>query len=210
MNRIRLLNSAYGVSFAAIALLCGAGCLGPRGESSDPAAAKALVIRWVRLVDTGGSTCDRCGGTERSIDEAHQLLATSLNPLGILVSLEKVQLSPERFKLNPSESNRIWIADQPLETILGAKSGMSQCGGCCGDSACRTTVVDGRTYETIPPELIVRAGLKVAANMIQPASPCTPGLAAGTEQFWPITWNPPATKGPWFYYLQQQGGCGGR
>ncbi len=67
--------------------------------------------------------------------------------------------------------NRIWIAGQPLEEIIGAQTGVSRCGGCCGDSDCRTTVVDGRAYETIPPELIVRAGLEVAANMIRPASP---------------------------------------
>jgi hypothetical protein len=48
---------------------------------------------------------------------------------------------------------------------------MSRCSGCCGDSDCRTTVVDGRVYETIPPELIVRAGLKMAANLIQPRRP---------------------------------------
>ena len=204
MKKIQFSCRAYVTCFAAITLLCGAGCLGPKNESSDPAAGKTLVIRWVRLVDTGGSTCDRCGGTERSIDEAHRLLAASLEPLGIHVSLVKAQLSPERFKIEPSESNRIWIAEQPLETILGAKSAMSRCGGCCGDTDCRTTIVDGRAYETIPPELIVRAGLKVGADFFQ-TNP-----AATTEQFWPMTWNPPATKGPWFYYLQQQGGCGGR
>jgi len=200
--------------FAAVLLLLVVGCVSPDSPSANSAAVseaagskdvagKTLVVRWQRLLDTGGSTCDRCGETERSVDEAHRLLAASLKPLGIHVSLVKAQLSPERFKLDPGESNRIWIAEQPLETILGAKSGMSRCGGCCGDSACRTTVVDGRTYETIPPELIVRAGLKAAADLVQPR------LAAGTEQFWRITWNPFATKGPWCY-LQQQGACGGR
>jgi hypothetical protein len=154
---------------AAIALLFSTGCIGPGGVSSD--SAKTLVIRWQRLTEASGDTCGRCGNTERSVNEARGLLAASLKPLGIRVSIAKARLTPEQFKLDPSQSNRIWIAEQPLEDILGAKSGMSRCSGCCGESDCRTTIVDGRAYETIPPELIVRAGLKVAANMVQPVPP---------------------------------------
>ncbi len=144
-----------------------AGCVGSGGASAG--SAKTLVIRWQRLTESGGDTCGRCGNTERSVDEAGRLLASSLKPLGIRVSVVKARLTPEQFKLDPGQSNRIWVAEQPLEDILGAKSGMSRCGGCCGDSDCRTTIVDGRAYETIPAELIVRAGLKVAANMVQPS-----------------------------------------
>jgi hypothetical protein len=161
-----------------------------------------LAIRWQRLVDTGGGTCDRCGETERSVDEAHRLLAAALQPLGIRVGLAKTQISPEQFKHDPGESNRIWIAEQPLETILGAKTGLSRCSGCCGDSACRTITVVGRTYETVPPELIVRAGLKAAAEMVRPSP------AAGTEQFWPIMWNPAAAEGPWSGLQQLRAGGG--
>jgi hypothetical protein len=154
--------------FVAIALLLMAGCGSAGGGSLN--SAKTLVIQWQRLTESSGDTCGRCGNTERSIDEAHRLLTASLRPLGIRVSVLKARLAPELFGLDPSQSNRIWIADQPLEEIIGAQTGASRCSGCCGDSDCRTTVVDGRAYETIPPELIVRAGLKVAANMIQPAS----------------------------------------
>lgn len=209
MKRTRFSCIAPVLSLAGIALLCGTGCLDPRGESADAAAQKTLVIRWQRLTEGSGDTCGRCGNTEQSIDEAHRLLAASLKPLGIRVSVEKSRLTPEQFKLDPGQSNRIWIADQPLEDILGAKSGMSRCSGCCGDSDCRTTIVDDRAYETIPPELIVRAGLKVAANVIQPAPSNTPSPSAGTDRFWTLTWNPVANKGPWFEYLRQRGACGG-
>lgn len=141
-----------------------AGCASPGGVNSE----STLVIRWQRLVDNAGDTCDRCSGTERSIEQARRTLAASLKPLGLQVRVIKAQLTAEQFKLDPSESNRIWIGEETLETILGAKSGTSTCSGCCGDSPCRTTVVDGQSYETIPPELIVRAGLRVAANLVQP------------------------------------------
>ena len=165
MNRNLSSTSRYLAKLAALALLGMAGCAGPRGSAADSTASNTLVIRWVRLTETSGDTCSRCASTERSLDEAGRSLTDSLKPTGIRVSVVKERLTPDQFKADPSQSNRIWIAGQPLETILGGKSGMSRCSGCCGDSDCRTMVVDGRTYETIPPELIVRAGLKVAATM---------------------------------------------
>jgi hypothetical protein len=135
--------------------------------------AKTLVIRWQRLVDKGGDTCGRCGSTERSIDEAQRLLAASLKPLGMRVRVIKTQLTAEQFKLDPSASNEIWIGAETLDTILNAKTGASACAGVCGGSPCRTTLVDGQSYETIPAELIVRAGLHAAADLLQPVAPPT-------------------------------------
>ena len=164
MNNTHISNGVGLACCAAAAVLPLAGCASSAQE-------KTLVIRWQRLVNEKGETCDRCGNTERSIDEAHRLLAASLKPLGMQVTLEKTPLTLAQFKLELSESNRIWVGDAPLEKILDAKTGESPCCGSCGDSNCRTVIVDGRTYETIPPELIVRAGLRVAADLVQPAAP---------------------------------------
>ncbi|HVP13167.1 MAG TPA: DUF2703 domain-containing protein [Phycisphaerae bacterium] len=165
MNKTRGLYLAH----AATVLMLATGCAGPTGGFPNSAAARTLTIHWQRLTESGGDTCGRCENTERSIEEARRLLTASLRPLGLRVTVVKARLTPEQFKLDPSQSNRIWIAERSLEEILGAKPGVSRCSGCCGESDCRTTIVDGRVYETIPPELIVRAGLKVAANMIEPA-----------------------------------------
>lgn len=157
-------------------LMCLAALLLPLvgcASSGSVASSKTLLIRWQRLVDTAGDTCDRCGGTEQSLNEARRLLASSLKPLGMQVRVIKTPLTAEQFKLDPSESNRIWIGEEPLEDILGAKTGASTCSGCCGDSPCRTMVVDGQSFETIPPNLIVRAGLRAAADLLHPAKPST-------------------------------------
>ena len=154
------------VCMGAVVLLF-AGCTSP----GSPTSSKTLVIRWQRLVDETGGTCGRCGDTEQSLEEARRLLAASLKPLGVRVRVIKTQLTAAEFQLDPSESNRIWLDEETLETILGAKTGVSTCAGVCGGSPCRTTVVDGRSYETIPPELIVRAGLRAAADLLQPSAP---------------------------------------
>ncbi len=195
-NSLSTKLACLAVCGGAVVLL--AGCASPGSVKSD----RTLVIRWQRLVDNAGDTCDRCAGTQRSIEQARRTLAASLKPLGLQVQVIKSQLTAEQFKLDPSESNRIWIGEETLESILGVKTGTSTCSGCCGDSPCRTTVFDGQSYETIPPELIVRAGLRVAANLIRPAGSSaagSPAPSAPTQtsdvDLQPMPWLAPASGG---------------
>lgn len=135
---------------------------------------KNLRIRWQRLVDEQGETCDRCGATEESVEDAVRKLTDSLRPMGIEVILEKETLSPSVFSRDPLESNRIWVGGIPLEEWLAATSGQSSCCSTCGDADCRTVTVEGETYEAIPTELIIRAGLLAGAGLLKqkPGEPC--------------------------------------
>ncbi len=128
-----------------------------------------MPIVWKRLVK-GSETCTRCGDTGRELDAAVAKLAASLRPLGIEPVLETQEIDEEAFKANPSESNRVWIAGKPIEEWLGANVGMSRCCSVCGDSDCRTLEVDGRTYETIPEEQFIKAGLMAGSQMMTPGS----------------------------------------
>jgi hypothetical protein len=191
MSTNRIVKSASAACWGCMALLLG-GCASPGGSAPD----QTLVIRWQRLVDETGDTCGRCGNTEQAIDKAQRLLAKSLRPLGMRVRVVKSQLTAAQFKLDPSESNRIWIGEETLETILGAKTGASACAGVCGGNPCRTTVVDGQSYETIPAELIVRAGLHVAADLLRPAT-CGPKpdapVKAEVTDLQPMPWLSPTS-----------------
>jgi hypothetical protein len=132
---------------------------------------KTLRIKWQRLVDEQGQTCDRCGSTETAVENALRKLKSSMYPLGIDVLLEKEALSPSAFSRAPLESNRVWISERPIEEWLSATSGKSQCCAACGDSECRTLTVDGKTYEAIPAELIIKAGLLAASQLLEGAEP---------------------------------------
>ena len=90
-----------------------------------------LKVHWQRLVDADGETCDRCGGTQEELRQAVETLKTSLRPLGIQVAFETTELSPEECAKDIMESNRIWMADHPLEEWLGGEVGASLCGSCC-------------------------------------------------------------------------------
>jgi hypothetical protein len=173
-------------------------------EVSQGQKAKVLTVRWQRLVD-GGQTCDRCGSTEKELQEAVQSLKTSLRGLGIEVVLEKKSLDPAAFAKDVSQSNRIWIGKRTLEEWLGAKTGKSDCGFCYsaigGKVECRTVVIDGQTYESIPAKLIVKAGLLAGADLLEVSS-CGPGDCGprrcgsggcGPKESapWTKTWNRP-------------------
>ncbi|MCL2653545.1 MAG: DUF2703 domain-containing protein [Propionibacteriaceae bacterium] len=125
---------------------------------------KTLPIIWQRLV-SAGETCPRCAGTGDEVTRAVEQLRTQLLPLGIEPVLDTREIDKATFKANPSESNRIWIAGKPIEEWVDASVGSSPCCSVCGDSACRTVDVGGTSYEVVPEELLVKAGLIAALTM---------------------------------------------
>ena len=126
---------------------------------------KVLTIRWQRLVSEG-RTCDRCGSTELELEGAMKVLTDALRPLGIEPRLQAGEIHQAAFAAAPAESNRIWIADKPLEDWITADVGASQCCSVCGESECRTVEVGGDSFEVIPERLIVQAALTAAAAML--------------------------------------------
>lgn len=141
---------------------------------------KTLTIRWQRYVDRSSQTCDRCGNTHQELQFAARKLRASLAPLGIEVCLQEKALSTQECATDISRSNRIWIQNRSLEDLLGGEVGMSPCASCCGELGeaveCRTVSVDGNIYEGIPAQLIIRAGLIAASQMVEAPSsePCCP------------------------------------
>jgi hypothetical protein len=129
----------------------------------------SLRIRWQRLVKDG-RTCSRCGGTESEVRRAVETLGQVLAPLGIEPQLEVASVDEATFAASPLESNRIWIADRPMEDWLSGTVGHSPCCSVCGGSDCRTVEIQGTSFETIPERLIVKAGLLAAAELLDRTS----------------------------------------
>jgi hypothetical protein len=108
---------------------------------------KNLTIRWQRLINETGQTCERCTDTGDKVEAAFNKLKKSLSELDIKVELIKETLDFSIFIKDPLQSNRIWIGDKPLEKWLDASVGKSQCCEVC--------------------DLIVRAGLLAAAELLK-------------------------------------------
>ena len=129
---------------------------------------KTLPIVWQRLVNAQGRTCPRCHATGDEVQRAVERLKAALVPLGIEPVLKTIELDEAAFLAKPSESNRIWIAGKPLEEWLEGQTGSSRCCNECGDNDCRTVEMGGATYEVIPEDLLVRAGVIAATRMLDP------------------------------------------
>ncbi len=126
----------------------------------------SLPIIWQRLVSPDGKTCDRCDETHQAIQRAVGTLKETLRPLGIEPTFEARAIDEQSFKADPSESNRIWIADRPMEEWLGASVGSSRCCSVCGDSECRTVEVGGTVFEAITGKLVLKAALLASAQLL--------------------------------------------
>lgn len=127
---------------------------------------KTLKVRWQRLVNDTGQTCERCGSTGEAVQNAFNKLKKALAELGIEVVLETAVLDFAIFSKDPLQSNRIWIGEKPLEDWLGASAGQSQCCDACGDNDCRTLAFGQHSFDAIPERLIVKAGLLAAAELL--------------------------------------------
>ncbi|MEM1546215.1 MAG: DUF2703 domain-containing protein [Candidatus Methanomethylicia archaeon] len=126
---------------------------------------KTLKIRWQRLV-LKGETCLRCRLTEEELEKAVSSLKQFLTLLGIEVILEKSELSVVEFKKDPLRSNQVWLNDRLLEDWINGKTGQSPCCDVCGPSECKTVIVGEESYEVIPAELIIKAGLLAALQLL--------------------------------------------
>ena len=134
-------------------------------ETRDVKNTKTLEIKWQRVV-SDGQTCPRCGSTEEALEKAIATLRQSLTPLGIQIVLEKDELSVAEFEKDPLRSNQIWLNDRPLEDWIGGRVGQSPCCDVCGPSECRTVGVGTEVYEAIPADLIIKAGLLAASQLV--------------------------------------------
>lgn len=125
-----------------------------------------LKIKWQRLVDDSGQTCNRCSCTGDEVQNAVELLQQSLALLGISVVADMMELSTDEFLQSTLESNRVWVAGKPIEDWLKAETAQSQCSGSCGDNVCRTITIGDQEFEVIPKELVLKAGLRAAAELV--------------------------------------------
>jgi len=131
----------------------------------SPASRKILHVTWQRLVENTGLTCSRCHETEACLDEAIGALRPLLSGQGIEIILQKKRILPLAFNRDPLASNIISIEGKRLESWLQAETGRSPCGDVCGDNECRTLSFEGKTYEAVPVELIIRGLLRAVETV---------------------------------------------
>ncbi|MFN4179497.1 MAG: DUF2703 domain-containing protein [Armatimonadota bacterium] len=130
-----------------------------------------LLVKWIRL-SVDGETCHRCRETGKEVSKAVEILSLILSPLNIKVTLEEVEITLNEFAQNPLMSNEIWLNGRLLEDWLGAKTTRTPCCDVCGDEECRALEIDGQLQEVVAAELIVKAGLIAASELLNESDCC--------------------------------------
>lgn len=114
------------------------------------------------------STCERCGATDKVLDDALSELKPELKGVEVIVNKTKIENDEEAKKHDFVRSPTIRINGVDIEKILTGRLNVKDnycesCANICGDSClestgggtqCRTIEYKGKTYEAVPKEMI--------------------------------------------------------
>jgi hypothetical protein len=164
-----------------IAIVALAGCGRETGEieSKAPQAqpeAKVLTVAWHKILDEDGSVCDLSVDTEAVVKQACDELRRVLAPDGVDVVVKT--LSPAKEDGADCLCNRVLIQGRYVDEWLGAEVTKASCSGCPNQAGCTEGTAPtvtcagkthmtyrGKTYEIIPSNFIVMAGMIAAADL---------------------------------------------
>jgi hypothetical protein len=127
--------------------------------ATDASEARSLEVEFLYL---DLSTCGRCSGTDKALDEAVAEVSPILETTAVDLHLEKIHVGSEQqardlaFVISPT----IRIDGRDIQPEI-EESLCEDCGDLCGDSCdCRVWRYRGKTYTAPPKALIVEAILR--------------------------------------------------
>ena len=155
---------------------CGPECCGAEGDVKPKGdiqtARRHLDIEFLYL---DLSVCERCQGTESSLEGALAEVARVLELSGIAVTLQKIHVQTEEqaHALGLVSSPTLRINGRDIQMVRGnptnVKESPCKCGAvlCGQDIDCRDWVYQGQAHETPPVALIVEAILREAFGAVE-------------------------------------------
>ena len=137
---------------------CGTGCCGTANDEAK-ATNKCIEIDFLYLDVT---VCERCQGTDKSLDDALSEVSKVLEATGIEVVVNKINVVSEelarKYKFATSPTIRINGNDIQMDF---KESLCESCGDLCGDNVdCRVWLYQGKEYTQPPKAMIIEAILK--------------------------------------------------
>lgn len=132
---------------------CGSSCCQPEQKK------KEIIIDFLYL---DLSVCERCQGTDSSLDQAVEEVSSVLKSAGYDIVVNKINITSEELAVKhrfvSSPTIRINGRDIAMEL---KESCCEECGDLCGDNVeCRVWVYEGAEYNEPPKAMIVNAILK--------------------------------------------------
>ena len=136
---------------------CSDGCCG--SSSSSNTNKGELIIDFLYLDVT---VCERCQGTDKSLDEAIFDVSKVLEATGIDVKVNKINVLNEELALKHKFMTSPTIRINGKDIQMDYKESLCEsCGDLCGDEVdCRVWIYEGQEYSEPPKAMIIEAILK--------------------------------------------------
>jgi len=136
---------------------CGSDCCKPESKPEQ----KKISIDFLYL---DLSTCERCQGTEDSLEQSIDEVSAVLEAAGFKVTVNKINITSEELavKYQFISSPTIRVNGRDIAGEL-KENCCKECGDLCGDDVeCRVWIYEGKEYNVPPKGMIINAILKEA------------------------------------------------
>lgn len=136
---------------------CSDGCC---GSSAKPEINKREIVIDFLYLDV--TVCERCQGTDKSLDEAIGEVANILAATGIDVKVNKINVLNEELAIKHKFLTSPTIRINGKDIQMDYKESLCEsCGDLCGDEVdCRVWIYQGKEYSSPPKAMIIEAILK--------------------------------------------------
>jgi len=130
-----------------------------------------LRIEWQKADTDACLACKGGGAREADIQKAFERLSKQLAAKGIRVELVEKKATVDST-VPEIAGGQMWLGNLPVENWLGASTQGKICPACpvgkYGKGHMhKSLVLDGQVYDPIPVELMVRAGMNAAQQLVQ-------------------------------------------
>jgi hypothetical protein len=134
---------------------CGPGCCGSVAESPRTPHGKNKRVE-IDFLYLDLSTCTRCQGTDRSLEEALDEVSQVLKATGTEVVVNKINITSEELAIKHRFVSSPTIRVNGRDIQMEVKESLCEsCGDLCGEDVdCRVWVYEGEEY-TVPPKAMI-------------------------------------------------------
>lgn len=143
---------------------------------------KRLLIEFMYIDLT---VCDRCMGTDTSLEDAIAVVATVMQAIGYEIEVRKILVESEQqaCELGFVSSPTIRINGKDIDLVV-KESLCESCGDVCGEDVdCRVWTWQGQEYTTPPKAMIVDAILRHVYGAQQDHQPIAKDIPQNLKKF---------------------------
>ena len=140
--------------------------------------AKEVVVAWNKCVDKDAKPINCCGISEEQLKKAITMMEES----GVKVALKVQQMTMDAEHKSCSAMPKATFNGKTMAELLNGEQVMAKCSKACaghegGKAECEMLKIGDKTYETIPAEMIAKAGILASGMEVSESGAKAPGCS---------------------------------